>query len=134
MTVKPGRLYPLRAHVECGENLDEPMNKIIDFPDKVFLEWGAVAQELVPYLKGLGANKEEARRIIDKVRGRWDQPGTPAVSDLAPVVFIRRSDDRMSLFTPPFDASGLHAGRRWKSENARTLLALARFEYQASST
>jgi hypothetical protein len=109
------------------------MGHIIDFPEKVFPEWGAIAQELVPYLKNLGATKEEIRQVIDKVRGRWDQIDPPPASDSLPVAFIRKSDEGLPPSTPPFGTRRAHGARHWKLENARTLIALAKFEYQVSS-
>jgi hypothetical protein len=110
------------------------MSKIIDFPERVFHEWGAIAQELAPYLKSLGATKAEAQKIIDKIKAEWERLGTPAASDSPDVAFKRRYREKMSLVTPPFDLPRVQAGRHWKLESARTLIALAKFEYQASST
>jgi hypothetical protein len=110
------------------------MSNIIDFPERVFHEWGAIAQELVPYLKSLGASKAEAQKIIDKIKAEWERLGTPAASDSPAVAFNRRFREKTSLVTPPFDIRKTQSGRHWKLESARTLIALAKFEYQASST
>ena len=53
------------------------MTNVLLFPNKVFREWGAVAQALAGYLSSLGATTYEARDIIDRLQVKWARQGVP---------------------------------------------------------
>ena len=106
------------------------MNVVLAFPNKVFVEWGAVAQELGSYLTLLGATKPQAREIIGRLQRRWETLGAPL-----------GLQGLRSIPKPPADEQGAAAKAAgnghdagpvsyWKSQHLRTLLELARREYQ----
>ena len=102
------------------------MNNILEFPSKTFVQWGAVAQEIVPYLAQRGASREQILAVIERVRIRWGQ--------LEPV-----SPDRGAGAASTGDATqasgepeehGIYVSRHWRSQPARMLIESAGADYQ----
>jgi hypothetical protein len=108
------------------------MNNVIEFPDKVFRQWGAVAQVLTPYLCLLGATTAEAREIISRMQVRWEELGVPlslpALRSVPKPLPDRQ--DAATKGTPGEQAMQTSPARN--PENARTMLEFARLEYQRS--
>lgn len=93
------------------------MNKVLEFPSKIFVQWGAIAQEIVPYLAQRGAKREEIRAVVDRLRAKWEQlecPDTPQTAEVS---------ERM-------EEGDLYVSRHWRSQSARTLIESAMLDYQ----
>lgn len=104
------------------------MHPVLEFPSKTFIQWGAIAQEIGPYLAQRGASKEEIRAVIDRVRIRWEQleprasaqdPGPPTADD----------HDAAQASGKP-EEHDIYASRHWRSQPARTLIESAGAEFQ----
>lgn len=108
------------------------MNNVLEFPSKIFFQWGAIAQEIVPYLAQGGANKEEIRAIVDRLRIRWEQQETPPAAHDAGVELSRRCDDDEA--TEELEARDLYVSRHWKSQPARTLIRFAMADFQRNTS
>lgn len=105
-------------------------NNVIEFPDKVFQQWGAVAQILTPYLRLLGATKADAQEIIATLQLRLEQLGVPPSLSTLRSVPGPLADDQNATGKEPPKVKTMQAPPTWKSENVRTMLELARLEYQ----
>jgi len=102
------------------------MNKVLEFPSKIFLQWGAIAQEIVPYLAQHGASREEIRAVIDRVRIRWEQlelasPGNRAGID---------DEHEAAQASGEQEEHDIYTSRHWRSQPARTLIESAGADYQ----
>lgn len=108
------------------------MNNVIAFPDKVFPQWGAIAQAIVAYLRHLGATNGEAKEIVGRLQARWEQLGV--VQPAAALRLIPESTDGEGSEASQAARAeqAMQVSRHWKSENARTLLEFAKLEYQQS--
>lgn len=53
------------------------MDNIIEFPTKVFRQWGACAQALTTYLRCLGATISESKDIIEGLQVDWERMSLP---------------------------------------------------------
>lgn len=104
------------------------MNNVLEFPSKVFLQWGAIAQEIVPYLAQHGAKKDEIRAVIDRLRINWEQlEAVPAAHDGG----VAWSGSQLSEETSEeLDEHSVYVSRHWKSQTARTLIRFAMADYQ----
>ena len=103
------------------------MKNVLEFPSKTFVQWGAVAQEIVPYLAQRGASREEIRVVIERVRIRWEQlePAPPGHGSGAATVDAHEAAQ----------ASGelehdMYVSRHWRSQPARTLIESAGADYR----
>ena len=104
------------------------MEKVLEFPTKVFAQWGAIAQEIIPYLGQRGAKREEIYAVIDRLRIKWEQ------SELAPsgdATDVEISDTRETVaLSGNLREHGTHVPRHWKSQSARTLIESAITDYE----
>jgi hypothetical protein len=106
------------------------MNNVIEFPDKVFHQWGAIAQVLTPYLRLLGATKTDTQEIISLLKLQWEQLGVaPGPSTLRSVPGLP-ADEQNTTSKEIHKVKAMRSPQPWKSENARTMLEFARLEYQ----
>jgi hypothetical protein len=113
-------------------NQGNTMNKVIAFPDKVFPQWGAVAQALTAHLRHLGASNGESREIVLRLQARWEQLGVPLAVPalrLIPDLLPGQENDGAKV---ALNGQAAQISRHWTSESARTLLELARLEYGLS--
>jgi hypothetical protein len=106
------------------------MNNVIEFPDKVFHQWGAVAQVLTPYLQLLGATKADAKEIIARLQVQWEQLGVPPGPSTLRSVPGLLADEQNTTSKEVPKVKAMRNPQPWKSENARTMLEFARLEYQ----
>jgi hypothetical protein len=107
------------------------MNNVIEFPDKVFPRWEAIAQALTVHLRELGATNAESKEIIVRLQVRWEQLGVPlALPALRLIRELLPGEQDLTRAGPGEDARQF--SRHWRSENARTLLELAKLEYDLS--
>lgn len=104
------------------------MQAVLEFPSKIFIQWGAIAQEIVPYLAQRGVRREEICAVVERLRARWEQldsapsgPGTeietPDVPDTAQV-------------PGSLEERAMNVSRHWRSQPARTLIESALDDYQ----
>lgn len=93
------------------------MNMLLEFPSKTFVQWGAIAQEIVPYLAQRGAKKEEIRAVIDRLRTKWEQLEVLDKSEAAEIAGSLEEHD-------------IHVSRHWRYQSARTLIESAMADYQ----
>jgi hypothetical protein len=109
------------------------VNNVIEFPKKIFGQWGAIAQEIISLLRSAGANKMQADLIVERMRMKWHQcQDWPAVTN----------SQVFDLF--PADVRSIHAhlyleldnctSRQMHSMNAKTLLKLAGAEFHRFSS
>lgn len=104
------------------------MNNVLEFPSKVFLQWGAIAQEIVPYLAQHGAKKEEIRAVIDRLRTSWEQlEAVPAAHDAGAESPGRPGNEKAS---DALEEHSVYVSRHWKSQTARTLIQFAMADYR----
>ena len=106
------------------------MNNVIEFPDKVFHQWGAIAQVLTPYLRLLGATKADAQEIITRLKLQWEQLGVaPGPSTLRSVPGPLAHEQNATREDIP-KVKAVRTPPTWKSKNVRTMLEFARLEHQ----
>ena len=104
------------------------MNTVLEFPSKTFVQWGAIAQEIVPYLAQRGASREEIRGVIERVRIRWEQleqasPGHGADTGIV--------DQHEAAQAPgEQEEHDIYVSRHWRSQPARTLIESAGADYR----
>jgi hypothetical protein len=124
---------PAQASSGCGQPYQEnTMNNVIEFPDKVFPLWGAIAQALNAYLRNLGATNAESKEIVVRLQVKWEQPGTPpTVPSLRLIPGPLPGEQHEASKARP-DGQTMQILPHWKSQSARTLLELARREYNLS--
>lgn len=108
------------------------MDNVIEFPDKVFPRWGAIAQALSVYLRHLGATNGESREIIARLQANWEKTGVPLALPALRLIPAPQSDEEDALAKGELKGQAALISRHWKSENARTLLELAKLEYDRS--
>lgn len=104
------------------------MHIVLEFPPKVFVQWGAIAQEIVPYLVQRGVKRDEIPAVLERLRIRWEQldPALPDTPDAGALV-----GDRGSEAATQRDEEGeLYVSRHWKSQSARMLIESALADYQ----
>lgn len=110
------------------------MNNVLNFPDKVFLQWEAVAQVLAPYLKHLGATKDEAKKIIGRLEGQWEQPAVALDKQAWQLILCSLPGAQHKPNKQELLNQGAPAAQGWKFANVRTLLELARVEFHTSQS
>jgi hypothetical protein len=108
------------------------MNNVIEFPDKVFPQWGAIAQALTAYLRHLGATHAESNEIVVRLRARWEQLGIPLALPSLRWIPELLPGEQYEVSKVGLNGQAMQISRHWKSESARTLLELARLEYDLS--
>ncbi len=102
------------------------MNNLLEFPSKTFSQWGAIVQEIVPYLAQRGASKEEIRAVVDRVRIRWEQ-----LERAAPWHGAGIADEHAAApASKAEEEHELYISRHWRSQSARTLIESAGADYQ----
>ena len=110
------------------------MTNVLLFPNKVFREWGAIAQALASYLSSLGATTYEARDIIDRLQVKWSRHGVPLTRPiLRQVPASPRGQPEYS------DSTGIRyhtrdMPRNPASDAGRSLFELAKLDYDRSKT
>ena len=103
------------------------MNTVLEFPAKVFVQWGAIAQEIVPYLAQRGVKRDEIPAVLDRLRTRWEQLD-PALPDAADTPLLDRAEaDEASR---QLEEGELYVSRHWRSQSARMLIESAIADYQ----
>jgi hypothetical protein len=108
------------------------MKNVIEFPDKVFPQWGAIAQVLTAYLRHLGATNAESKEIVVRLQVRWEQLGVPLALPSLCLIPELLPGEHYEVSKVGLNAQAMQISLHWKSENARTLLELARLEYDLS--
>jgi len=103
------------------------MQTVLEFPAKIFLQWGAIAQEIVPYLSQRGVKCEEICAVVDRLRIRWEQLD-PALSGTTVLALIDR--DKTSGSSGKRGEHGMRASRHWRSQPARALIESSLADYQ----
>jgi len=103
------------------------MQTVLEFPAKVFLQWGAIAQEIVPYLSQRGVKREEICAVVDRLRTRWEQLD-PVLSGATVLALIDR--DKASDSSGKRGQDGMHASRHWRSQPARALIESSLADYR----
>jgi len=103
------------------------MQTVLEFPAKVFLQWGAIAQEIVPYLAQRGVKREEICAVIDRLRTRWEQLD-PSPSGATVLALIGK--DKAADSSGKRGKYGMHASRYWRSQPARALIESSLADYK----
>jgi hypothetical protein len=112
--------------------MENAMDKIIEFPSKIFSQWGAIAQEIAPYLAQRGANKGDIAEVIGRLKTRWEQlEVVPAVGQQT--VTGPAARESVAGITSLVDENNLHASRHWKSQSARAMIEFAFADYRRLS-
>ncbi|MGI4717337.1 MAG: hypothetical protein ACRYGO_00275 [Janthinobacterium lividum] len=103
------------------------MHTVLEFPTKVFVQWGAIAQEIVSYLAQRGVKREEIPAVLERIRKRWEQlaPALPDTPDTALPV-----GDEAVQAARQLEEHELYISRHWRSQSARTLIESAMADYQ----
>ena len=103
------------------------MSILLEFPARVFPEWGALAQEMTVALYSAGATPTEIRAIVDRLQKRWEPHGVAHATGEAEVAPDGGGlDDRIfGLYEHE-----LYLARHWKTQSAKVLIALAVIEYR----
>lgn len=106
------------------------MHTVLEFPAKIFSQWGAIAQEIVPYLSQRGVKRDEICAIVDRLRIRWEQldPAPPGTAVLA---LIDR--DKTAVPSGKRRGHGLHRSQPWRLQPARALIEAALADYQRNA-
>ncbi len=103
------------------------MPAVLEFPSKIFIQWGAIAQEIVPYLAQRGIKREEISAVVERLRTRWEQL-EPARSgqgtDITALDAAAAAEASVGL-----EERALFASRHWRSQPARTLIEAAMADY-----
>jgi hypothetical protein len=110
------------------------MNNVIEFPHKVFQQWGAIAQVLTPYLQLLGATKADAQEIIIRLKLQWEQLGVAPGASILRSVPAPLTDEQNAPGKEISKVKALHTTPNWKSQNVRTMLEFAKLEHQLFQT
>ena len=102
------------------------MHTVLEFPAKVFVEWGAIAQEIVPYLTQRGVKRDEVCAVLERLRTRWEQldPASPQAEGVALIGGEEAAECAMQL-----EEGELYASRHWRSQPARILIESAMADY-----
>lgn len=103
------------------------MNTILEFPAKVFVQWGAIAQEIASYLAQQGVKRDDIPAVLDRLRTRWEQLD-PAF--LAAVDTALPDGDEADEASRQSEEGALYASRHWRSQSARMLIESAMADYQ----
>lgn len=106
------------------------MNNVIEFPIKVFQQWGPHAQALTTYLRCLGATISESRDIIEGLKADWERMSLPLSlpSHLQPSLSKLRESEYIHHF-----GTNSHIPKNRKvivPIKARTWFELAKFNYE----
>ena len=103
------------------------MHAVLEFPAKVFVQWGAIAQEIVPYLAQRGVTRDEICAVLDRLRTRWEQldPAPPGNTGAALL-----DGDEAAAASSQLEEGELYVSRHWRSQSARMLIESAMLDYQ----
>ncbi|KFI06699.1 hypothetical protein JN27_13535 [Massilia sp. BSC265] len=118
---------PLTLH-DIGQRYN--MNVVVEFPKKIFVQWGALAQELASSLSRLGATKAEVKEITARLQVKWEQPDTPPTPKGLCVIPSLEAGKQAAEAGPADKKRPLRTCAYWESQDARTLIELARYEYR----
>jgi len=99
------------------------MQTVLEFPAKVFDQWGAIAQEIVPYLVQRGVKRDEIPAVLARVRTRWDQ-----LAPVGPCAALSEADEAAQACGQDEEGE-LYASRHWRSQTARMLIESAMADY-----
>lgn len=102
------------------------MHTILEFPAKVFVQWGAIAQEIVPYLAQRGVKRDEIGAVLARLRARWEQQD-PALSDTTGAAW---PEDAATHLSCQLEEDESYVSRHWKSQPARMLIESAMLDHQ----
>lgn len=103
------------------------MHIVLEFPAKVFVQWGAIAQEIVPYLAQRGVRRDEICSVLDRLKTRWEQLGPASPHDAGAVSLL---GDDAAHDPRRQEESVLYVSRHWRSQPARMLIESALADYQ----
>lgn len=106
------------------------MNNVIEFPTKIFRQWGPNAQALTTYLSCLGATTGEAGAIVNRLQLEWERTGLPLTGQ-APQQIAKPGSNKLKYANN--DGIKFHVRempRHVGSKTARNLFELARLEYE----
>ena len=106
------------------------MHTVLEFPAKIFSQWGAIAQEIVPYLSQRGVKRDEICAIVDRLRIRWEQLA-PAPPGAAVLALIGR--DKTEDSSGKRGEHGMHPSRHWRLQPARVLIQAALADHQRNA-
>jgi hypothetical protein len=123
-----------RLRSAANVNQENTMNKVIEFPDKVFPQWGAIAQAISAYLRHLGATNAMSAEIVVRLQVRWEQLGVPLALPSLRLIPELLPGEQYEVSKVGLNGQDMQVSGHWKSESARTLLELARLEYDLSQT
>jgi hypothetical protein len=103
------------------------MHTVLEFPAKVFVQWGSIAQDIASYLAQRGVHREEIVAVLDRLRARWEQlePPPPGATGIA---FL--DADTATEASAKLEEGEVYASRHWRSQPARTLIESAVADYQ----
>lgn len=104
------------------------MKNILEFPSKTFIEWGAIAQEIVSYLSLRGASREEICAVVERVRIRWEQLEQASPADRAGAGSVDAHDAVQA--SEELEEHDIYVSRHWRSQPARALIESAGADYQ----
>ncbi|VXB97748.1 hypothetical protein [Massilia sp. 9I] len=104
------------------------MHIVLEFPPKVFVQWGAIAQEIVPYLVQRGVKRDEISAVLERLKTRWEQLD-PALPD-TPDAGLLDGDMGTKAARQREEDGELYVSRHWKSQSARMLIESALADYQ----
>jgi len=107
------------------------MHEVLEFPTKIFPQWGAIAQEIVPYLTQRGVEREEIRAVLERLRTRWEQLEPAPAGDGAGVGFIDAAKE--AGLSGKLVERDLYVSRHWRSQPARTLIESALADCQRNT-
>ncbi len=103
------------------------MHIVLEFPAKVFVQWGAIAQEIVSYLVQRGVKRDEIPDVLDRIRTKWEQLD-PALPDTAGTTLA--DGDKATEVSRQLEEAELYVSRHWRSQSARMLIESAMADYQ----
>lgn len=106
------------------------MSNVIAFPGKDQRQWAGIAEDMEVFLVHLGATVEEIPQILERLRGRWEQLGTPFNMQLSYTIPGPLSDEQLAAFEVALREQAAYISGKWKDESTRTLLEFARLECQ----
>lgn len=103
------------------------MHIVLEFPAKVFVQWGAIAQEIVSYLVQRGVKRDEIPVVLDRIRTKWEQLD-PALPDTTGTTLA--DGDKAAEVSRQLEEGELYVSRHWRSQSARMLIESAMADYQ----
>ncbi|RZA34507.1 MAG: hypothetical protein EOP92_15330 [Lysobacteraceae bacterium] len=104
------------------------MQAVLEFPSKIFTQWGAIAQEIASHLAQRGIKRDEICAVIERLKARWEQLESVPSSQGADT---ETSDGFETGQAPQArEDRDLFVSRHWRSQPARTLIEAAMADFQ----